>query len=434
MNRDKTYPASSSDIRAVEKRTFRLHLISQFLNGLSFGTLLLEDVILKKSLLGSDLEVTILIFLTSSASLFSIYGVEIINRSQNKPRTIMLMGLASKSFLLFIPLFESAAYFIFCIAIMAIIEGMIKPTWNMVFKHNYTDERRSSLFSYASSVHTLALLGASLLLGYLLDINYKVYLIFFPLAGVMDIIAYYNLSRIVKLGNFDSGKKVFRIGNLSARLFKDVVILPLRNVKRIFSENKSFFRFESYFFLYGMAFMILLPAMPIFFVENLKLDYTPISIAKGLMLYSAIIIFTPLMGKLLGPKNPMKFCGILFLSLVAFPLQLILLKHLTIDHHYYSPDIMLYIAYFLFGVSMSGVILSWNIGSIYFAPHKEVSNYQAVHITLTGVRGLFSPFIGYLAIELFSIETAFGLSTLLFLTGGILMLRESKKERMAAHG
>ncbi|MBK8551944.1 MAG: hypothetical protein IPL53_13100 [Ignavibacteria bacterium] len=59
---------------------------------------MLQDVILKKSLLASDFQVTLLIFLTSSAFLFSIYGTEIINRSNDQSRTIIAMAIFSRIF------------------------------------------------------------------------------------------------------------------------------------------------------------------------------------------------------------------------------------------------------------------------------------------------------------------------------------------------
>jgi hypothetical protein len=160
-------------------------------------------------------------------------------------------------------------------------------------------------------------------------------------------------------------------------------------------------------------------------VDDLSLDYTPISLARGFMVHIAIVIFTPLMGKLMGSRNPAKFTGISFLTLVLFPILLIVIKYFHLVH--IPEDILLYVTFFIFGISMSGVTLSWNLGSIYYAPHAEVSNYQAVHITLTGLRGIFSPFLGYIILKVISIEATFIFASLLFLAGGVMMLKEGKK-------
>jgi MFS family permease len=87
---------------------------------------------------------------------------------------------------------------------------------------------------------------------------------------------------------------------------------------------------------------------------------------------------------------------------------------------------LVYLASFIFGIGMSGVMIAWALSSIYYAPKYQESNYQAVHITLTGLRGVFSPALGYAVMKIFAIEYTFVLSALLFLSGGLLMLRESK--------
>jgi len=418
----------SPAILSLEKRTFTLHLISQFFHGIAFGTLLLQDIILKKSLFASDFEITLLIFLTSSAFLFSIYGVEMINRSNNPAMTIIIMAAASKIFLLFIPLFEDAGFFIFCIAVMSYIDSMIRPTWNAVYKHNYTEEKRSKLYSYASSLFTIVLLVIITLFGQLLDVDYKVYKIFYPLAGITDFVSLFILAKLVSTSNVDYLKKVKNFSaNISFKLIKDVLILPVRNLMRIFKVNKPFFRFERNFFFYGMAIMIASPAIPIYLVRELNFDYSPISIAKGLAFHVAMIIFTPLMGRMHGSGKPAKFCGYVFSSLVLFPVLLVLIKYLDNGFLFLSNDMILFITFFVFGISMSGVILSWNLSSIYYAPVAEVSNYQAVHITLTGIRGIFSPFIGFALMELFSIRVTFIVSALLFLFAGIMMFFESRR-------
>ena len=418
----------SPAILSLEKRTFTLHLISQFFHGIAFGTLLLQDIILKKSLFASDFEITLLIFLTSSAFLFSIYGVEMINRSNNPAMTIIIMAAASKIFLLFIPLFEDAGFFIFCIAVMSYIDSMIRPTWNAVYKHNYTEEKRSKLYSYASSLFTIVLLVIITLFGQLLDVDYKVYKIFYPLAGITDFVSLFILAKLVSTSNVDYLKKVKNFSaNISFKLIKDVLILPVRNLMRIFKVNKPFFRFERNFFFYGMAIMIASPAIPIYLVRELNFDYSPISIAKGLAFHVAMIIFTPLMGRMHGSGKPAKFCGYIFSSLVLFPVLLVLIKYLDNGFLFLSNDMILFITFFVFGISMSGVILSWNLSSIYYAPVAEVSNYQAVHITLTGIRGIFSPFIGFALMELFSIRVTFIVSALLFLFAGIMMFFESRR-------
>lgn len=418
---------NSLEERQLERKTFRLHLISQFFNGISLGILLLQDVILKKSLEASNFEVTVLIFMTSIAFLFSIYGAEIINRAARPGMTAFIIGSTGKLFLFLIPFFSTPVIFIFAIAVMSIIDSLLLPTWNIVYKHNYTPDKRSSLYSYASSLSTAALLAMATVFGYFLDFNHDLYKILFPVAGILGILMYFNLMKMLNFFFKDSKEEVERSFKMDFNLLKDILILPIRNSIRILKTNRRFLVFEINFFIYGMAFMISSPAIPVFLVDGLQLAYTPISFAKGLIFHSALIIFTPISGKILGINNPTKFSGYMFLLLIFFPLILLAAKYFPLWGIYNSPVEILFFSFFLFGTAMSGVTIAWNLSSIYYAPHNEVSNYQAVHVTLTGVRGLFSPILGYIIMQVFSIEAAMILASLLFAAAGILMLMESKR-------
>lgn len=418
---------NSWEEKQLERKTFRLHLISQFFNGISLGILLLQDVILKKSLEATNFEVTVLIFMTSIAFLFSIYGAEIINRSNRPGLTAFLMGSTGKLFLFLIPLFDTPVIFIFSIAVMSIIDSLLLPAWNIVYKHNYTDGKRSSLYSYASSLSTAVLLLTTTAFGYFLDLNHGLYKIFFPVSAILGILMYFNLMKMLNFFFNKENVTVERSFRMDFRLLKDILILPIRNSIRILKTNRRFLVFEINFFVYGMAFMISSPAIPVFLVDGLNLAYTPISFAKGLIFHTALIMFTPISGKILGVNNPTKFSGYMFLLLIFFPLILIAAKYFPLWGIYNSPTEILYASFFLFGTAMSGVTIAWNLSSIYYAPHNEVSNYQGVHVTLTGVRGLFSPILGYIIMQMFSPEAALIIASILFGTAGFLMLMESKR-------
>jgi hypothetical protein len=418
----------TSGLHSLEKKTFTLHLISQIFGGIAIGVVLLQDVILKKTLGGSDFQVMILSFLVSSSFLFSIYGSELVNRSHSRAKTILIIGIAAKSFLIILPLFENPVYYIACIAIGAYLDALLLSIWNIVFKHNYTDKNRSKLYSYASTFQTLFVLIVTTLSGYLLDMNSSIYKVLFPVAGVFGIMVYWSLARMITLSMDDYSGRAKKVkAHYNLRLLKDIAILPLRNTARIFRENKPFLRFEAYFFLYGMAFMVLSPVIPVFLVDDLKLSYSPISFARGLIFHSALIIFTPLMGRFHGIGNPTKFCGYVFSFLALFPLILVSAKHFISLGLVTDTNLIVYISFFVFGFAMSGVTIAWALSSIYYAPKNEVSNYQAVHITLTGVRGVFSPALGYAVMKIFDIEYSFYLSAFLFMLGGIMMWKESKK-------
>jgi len=408
---------------ALEKKTFILHIISQFFNGIALGIFILQDIVLKKTLGGSNLEVMMLMLFLHSSNLVSMYGSEIVNRSYNRAKSIITIGFVGNSCLLILPILEYRWFYILCLVLIAITNSLLLSIWSIVFKHNYTDSNRSKLFSYASSLQIAVLLVTTTIMGNYLDLNAGLYKIMFPAAGICGMITFYYLAKMVSLsmddykGRSDNARSYFTLND-----YKDIIAMPGKTLVRILKYNRSFLRFEIYFFLYGMAFMILTPVVPVFLVDNLHLSYSPISFAKGLVFHSALIVFTPLMGRYHGMGNPAKFCGYVFLLLALYPVTLVSANYVNIN-----TEVIVYISYFFFGLAMSGVSIAWSLSSIYYSPKNEVSTYQAAHVTLTGIRGVFSPAIGYFVMNLFAIEYAFFLSAILFILSSVFMFIEARK-------
>jgi hypothetical protein len=123
--------------------------------------------------------------------------------------------------------------------------------------------------------------------------------------------------------------------------------------------------------------------------------------------------------------KPAKFCGYLFLMLALYPLGLLVIAFITPSYLVFGLNSV----YFLFGLSMSGINIAWALSSIYYASPLQVANYQAVHITLTGVRGLVSPFIGFLLMNFFSVYAVFIVSAAMFIAAGILMFVYVNKKK-----
>ena len=65
--------------------------------------------------------------------------------------------------------------------------------------------------------------------------------------------------------------------------------------------------------------------------------------------------------------------------------------------------------------------LIWGIGSSYFAPTAEAARYHAVHLSLTGIRGIIGPLLGVWIYQLSGFYGAFGASVLMQLVAMFIM-------------
>ena len=77
-------------------------------------------------------------------------------------------------------------------------------------------------------------------------------------------------------------------------------------------------------------------------------------------------------------QNALWVVGILVMFLGAWQLSLL----------------WLVIGRILTGITNGGGTLAWQLGHNDFAPRDQLSAYMGIHVTLTGVRGAFAPFLG----------------------------------------
>ena len=90
---------------------------------------------------------------------------------------------------------------------------------------------------------------------------------------------------------------------------------------------------------------------------------------------------------------------------------------------------MLIIATLFFGLFNATMLLSWNIGSSYFGKDEEAGDYQSIHLFATGIRGIFSPFIGVALYELFGFSWTFAIA-ILSLVVAVYIMRWSYKNKL----
>jgi hypothetical protein len=84
----------------------------------------------------------------------------------------------------------------------------------------------------------------------------------------------------------------------------------------------------------------------------------------------------------------------------------------------------------LMGVSMAAGSLGWTLGHNDFAPRGQETHYMALHVTLTGIRGLLAPPLGVAAYHLIErFARGYGVWTLL-LPLGLVVLGAREFSRM----
>lgn len=393
-----------------ERHTFYFAVFSYLLNGITLGILILQEVVLKKTLMGTPLEITLLTMIAPFSNFFSIYFSRIIKTDPNKKRLFLLIGIIGRMSLTVIAFVNSAIPFLLVLFVFYIFNAFLNPLMSSLMQVNIDNNKRGKLFGYMNSVSTIASIIISFAAGRLLDIDDNYFRMLFASAGIIGFASMFFLSRI------RFRKKPMADGGLKSS--KMNILYPFRNMIYIYSNDRRYLFFEIAFFVYGMGFLVVLPALPIYFVDVMQMDYSQISMAKGVIGQLFMALIMPFIGSLHDRTNPVIFSSITFFILAFYPLILLLAPGNTA----LNPVHVVYLGFLIYSFAMSAVIIVWNLGSIYFAGHRDSSDYQSIHVTMTGIRGLIAPLVGFAVIKIFGIMQVFVLSSLFFFAASFLMI------------
>jgi hypothetical protein len=187
-----------------------------------------------------------------------------------------------------------------------------------------------------------------------------------------------------------------------ARISKDFLISPLMGMVRLLKERKDFLRFEISFMLYGTAFMMLMPVIPLYLVDDLKFSYSDIGTARGMTMQLVMIGAVPFFGRIFDRTTPHRMAMAVFAALALFPLLLLSAQYLDGTLR----KVMVFVAFGWFGICMSGLTVIWSLSSIRFSHGEDSGIFQSVHVAATSARALYAPLLGYGVMQLFGRPTA----------------------------
>ena len=421
-----------SELLPGEKKAFKLHLAYSFIEGIIMGVLAMNEFVLIKSLKGSDYQIGILFQLSVVLMVFSILFNEWIRRTRNKVSFIRILAVITRlpllAFLFFPKNVEGMAgnstyqiLFLLIFLTFYLANPVLIPTINLFLKKNYQHDNFGPLYSYATTLNKSVMLVATFSFGLLLEFDPFSFTYVYPVLAVLGISSIVLFTRIpmqpvpieVKLGLLDSVRK------------------SLKNIWSIIKKDKPYRDFEMGFMLYGFAWMVTIAVITIFFEKVLHLGYSSIAFYKTAYNLIAIAIL-PFFGRLINKIDPRKFALITFGSLLIYLLFLALTEYFpqnveVFGIKIYFGLILAFLAHAVFAATMS---LLWFIGSAYFSNDDNAGNYQSVHVTLTGVRGLFAPLLGVMFYEWLGFSWTFGIGIVSLTIAMILMLWSMKSRSM----
>lgn len=401
-----------------ERASFRLLAFAAVFAGGMSSIWVIFPELARNALHASETHISILALLWPIAQTFAPYWSSYMDGHRNKGPVLVRAGMIARLPLAFGAFFSNILFILPFFTLFIAIFPAVIAMQHTIIQTNFKKAVRGKVFSYVLSTNLIVSTLMVGLWGLILDDNeqhYRWIIIFASVSGVLET---YFLSK-AKLTEYRSA--VFLKEKLK-RPLKEKIIKPWREVVRLYSEDRAFFRYEMNFFIYGLGFMILQPAIVIFLVNDLSLSYTQISLAKGVILQTGVILMTPIMGAVFDRINPMLFASRIFLWIVILPLGLITIGLIQPE----SPHWYVYFAYGLWSLGWAGMALVWNLGSMFFAGAKDVSRYSGTHVLMVGLRGIVALPISILLLNFFPAIVSFVATGILWLLAAFAMWRQWK--------
>ncbi len=376
-----------------------------------WGLFVLAEVVLRRELQAGALFITLFTVINPASALFSVYFAQRISAHPDRIyRYIVLVAVMLRLPLALFFFFHDALSLLILFGLFNIGVAMLKPVQSIYMRENFHYDEIGNIYGVTVSIAKFFFIVASYGLGRWLDQVPDAYI---PAFGGAGIIAFLSVLVVVLI----PFRKWRTVDGVPAP--KDMFgFVTVRDTLR---ENVPFRRYEAAFMVYGAGFMVILPALPLLLVDHLNLSYSVVSFGRGVMSALLLIVCTPLLGKLLDRRNPVYLSTVAFAVLIAYPSLLIVA--------WFFPAVaepLFYLAFIAFGIGMAGVTLTWNMGPMFFAATpQEIPRLTSIHVTLTGVRGLLVPPLGYLLLTT-GILAPFIASACFFGTAAFLMARGTR--------
>jgi MFS family permease len=386
-------------LHRVEHQTFRRHLVAAVPDGAYFGMMTIAAYVLRRALHASDFQVTLFFSLQMSMFMFSSVASSFLN-SENHRRFILTVAFLGPLSLVTIIACPKAFYLIGLIAWVSLIQAVYLPAQNMIFRSNYRRETRGVCYARAKMIALPVTSLTAMIAGLVLEWNDQAFPFLFAAAGLVGFVAYflyYSMPRPQIASRERGGRRRF----------------PYADFFEILRSDKFFRRYETYFFMYGVAFMMSTAMVPIFVNDVLNASWREAARVFGVIHPAIMIVFLPVYGRLLDKTSVVPVASLAYLALAFWPFTLALTNTMPFA----------YVAYVFFGLGMAGVDVAWTLGSNTFAPQGRIQSYMAIHVTLVGIRALMAPFLGLLVKQTLGFTATFGLAGFILVTASLLMAR-----------
>ncbi len=346
-----------------------------------------------------------------ASHLLGVFFTQAINRSNKTAWVVNPMIYSNLIFALLVFVDHRTGWLFALVIIFALLlRAPMISAQSAIFRINYPPALRS----YALSVPMAAQMGINALFawgaGMAFDLNENWIVPYFLLAGFLGIIG--------ALSFRDVPPAESPVGSNSGAVEETGYLQNITGQFRALLVNKSFFRYQVSYMFFGSGTVAVAAILPFYLKEEFHATHQEATAVINTVPMLTISITLPLWGWVLDRSNPLVMRAI---TTGVWSVTPLLLLYATTMHGVYGAQLIQ-------GLVWSGSTLIWWLGVNYFARAHEVANLMSLHQTLTGVRGVLTPFIGIWLGHLVGYRLSMVFWFALMAIGFLIMVDEVRRE------
>lgn len=399
----------------VERTTARRYQLGMLFQGIWFTGQILFPFVLAKSLAAPAWLVTVSVLMETTGMVAGLYWGGVM-QTGGRRRALLWGGLAGRVVVVAALWIHTAGPFVVMLGVVYLFGAMVFPAQNSILQENIRPERRGEVFGRGAMVQHGTAAVCSLVVGMLLDRDPMMYRVIYPVLGVLGF-GYPLVLATLPRPAAAAGRPPKPDGVPAPLVWRSAataVFQPFLEARDTFRRDRAYLWYQINFSIYGVAFLMLVPVVPLYFNGELDLAYQDIAQSRVLIGSLGVGLLGPLAGRLMDRFHPARLCAVSFSWVSLFPLTLAAGPWLQL-----SGVQTAYAAFVIYSVGMAGVNITWNVGSISFAPPGQGGHYQAIHVAMVGLRGVVAPVLGYLLLTYLGYREVFLVAAGLLLSAGV---------------
>ena len=256
----------------------------------------------------------------------------------------------------------------------------------VVWRNNYAKPIRARLTSRIVTVVTIVLAAVGAIVGFAMDRDAGLFRVLFPVGAVASCAGIWSWSKIRLRGHR-------RLLRAEAENIGDdrPSFNPLRMARLLINDQRYGF-FMLCQFIIGVGNLMLIPVVVVVAADVFGLDYFRSMLVTHVIPILMMPVFVTQWARLLDRWHIATYRAV---HSWLFVLMAVMIFVSVWWHQVW----VLYAAVGVRGIAFAGGALAWNLGHNDFARDDNAAQYMAVHVTLTGIRGLAASFIGIAVYE-----------------------------------